>query len=93
MRVAIYGVGFIVLIWAIVSCTAGAVVCVPLQRLWNPTVAGTCFNLSKFYVGIQIPNVITDIAIFVIPLPVIRMLPLPAHERWSLVGIFSVGLL
>jgi len=85
VRISIYIVGLIVLVWT--------VVCVPLEKLWNPTIAGSCFNLSKFYVGIQIPNVVTDFAIFVILLPVIRSLPLPTHEKWSLVALFGVSLL
>lgn len=93
VRICTYIVGVIVLVWTVVCCTAGAVVCVPLEKLWNSTIDGSCFDLSKFYVGIQIPNVVTDVAIFIIPLPVVRSLPLPTHERWSLVAIFGVGLM
>ena len=93
VRIPVYITGLIILVWAVVCCVAGALICIPLEKIWNPTLPGSCFNISKFYVGIQIPNVITDIVIFIIPLPVISHLPLPRHQRWSLVGIFGVGLL
>ncbi|KAJ9611703.1 hypothetical protein H2200_004887, partial [Cladophialophora chaetospira] len=93
VRVPVYIVGIIICVWALVCCVAGAFLCVPLKKLWDPSVPGSCFDVTAFYVGLQIPNVVTDVAIFLLPLPAIRTLPLPSSQKWSLVAIFGVGLL
>lgn len=45
--------------------------CVPVSALWDPTQPGTCIDLAAFYQGSGIPNVLLNLLILVLPLPMI----------------------
>lgn len=46
-----------------------------------PTKPGNCINMVSFYYGLQIPNVITDAVILIIPLKEVVGLDLPANQK------------
>ncbi|RAL61105.1 hypothetical protein DID88_010445 [Monilinia fructigena] len=50
----------IVTAWGISVIVVSATSCIPLKALWNLEVHGKCVSLTKFYLGISFPNVITD---------------------------------
>jgi hypothetical protein len=77
--------------WAIILSFVGAFICNPVQKAWNPQLPGTCLDLVSFYYGLQIPNIVTDIIILVMPIKVILNLPLSKPQKVSLLGIFAVG--
>lgn len=56
-----------VVIWTICIFMMSVTICIPLQRFWNPSVPGGCLNITDFYYGMQIPNILTDIFIVVCP--------------------------
>ncbi|CAG8977342.1 hypothetical protein HYALB_00011356 [Hymenoscyphus albidus] len=69
MTIAVRIMLAITTLWLIGSGTAALLSCVPLQKLWNPAVPGTCIKSRTLYIGAAIPNVITDFVILIIPLP------------------------
>lgn len=85
--------GIIVSAWAISACVASALICIPFHKLWTPGVAGTCINFRAYYVGLQIPNVLTDIFIVVIPLREVFGLTMTRTQKHILVGIFGIAAL
>ena len=88
-----YVVAIIVAVWFVVANTVGALLCIPVTKVWRPSTPGGCIDLASFYYGLQIPNIVTDVAILVIPVKTIWSLPLPKVERISLQGIFLFGVL
>lgn len=44
-----------------------------------------------FFVGIAVPNIITDVALLVLPLPYIWRLHRAKSQKIALVGIFMLG--
>lgn len=85
--------GVVVVVWCAAVCVASILICIPLDKAWDPTVTGACINLPKFFYGIQIPNVVTDVLILVLPLPAIARLQLPFGKKMGLMGLFAVGIL
>ncbi|OCK76235.1 hypothetical protein K432DRAFT_306780, partial [Lepidopterella palustris CBS 459.81] len=81
-----------VLCWGIAITATLAVVCRPINAFWDDDVKGTCLNLVTFTYFTNISNLVTDIWIFLLPIPVIMRLQLPLHRKLALVGIFSIGL-
>ncbi|GKZ95726.1 hypothetical protein AnigIFM59636_009734 [Aspergillus niger] len=69
------------------------VVCIPLEKLWNPTIPGGCIDLAKFYYGLQIPNIVTDAVILALPLKHVWNLQVPRAQKIMLTGIFCLGAL
>lgn len=73
--------------------------CDPVSGFWerysptNPTTPRCPVDSNKYFDGNAIPNIITDAAILVLPLPFIWTLQLRRSQKVALTGIFALGLL
>lgn len=52
---------------------------------------GHCIDQTKFYKAMIIPNIITDLVIFCLPVVEIRKLHLPRSPRIGLASVFILG--
>lgn len=93
MLLSVNAVGFLVILWCFGVCLIGSVTCVPTRKLWNPTIPGGCIDLPKFYYELQIPNIVTDAVILVMPMKIVWDLPISRVQKMLLSGIFVLGLL
>jgi hypothetical protein len=93
MAHAVYVVSLIVVLWCFGGCLIGAVVCIPTKKLWYPELPGGCIDLAAFYYGLQIPNIVTDAVIILMPVRVVLKLPIPRPEKALLSLIFVLGAL
>ncbi|OJJ62647.1 hypothetical protein ASPSYDRAFT_41316 [Aspergillus sydowii CBS 593.65] len=93
MVLAVNIVGAMVVLWCFGACLIGAVTCIPFRKLWDPTIPGGCIDLAKFYYGLQIPNIVTDAVILVMPLRVVWDLQMKRVQKVLLTGIFMLGFL
>ncbi|KAI2782492.1 hypothetical protein F4815DRAFT_43507 [Daldinia loculata] len=76
--------------WSMSQIAVGIFICDPVSGFWEKS-AGSCIgNYPQWYINAA-GNIATDIAIFVLPLPVLRHLHLPKAQRLVLIGIFSFG--
>jgi hypothetical protein len=46
-----------------------------------------------FWLSMGVLNVVTDVVIFILPLPLLQKLTLPTSQKMALIGVFSLGLL
>ena len=68
--------------------------CNPPSKTWDVSVTeGSCIDKAAFYVASGAINVVTDILIFVLPLPTIWTLQVPPRQRFGLVLVFMTGIL
>ncbi|KAK3995913.1 hypothetical protein QBC44DRAFT_365884 [Cladorrhinum sp. PSN332] len=82
---------FIVGGWALSQVLVGIFMCTPVQGFWDHTIESTCIpNIPQWYINAA-GNIVTDLAVFVMPLPALWKLTLPRAQRYFLVGIFSLG--
>ncbi|KAF2710839.1 hypothetical protein K504DRAFT_500782 [Pleomassaria siparia CBS 279.74] len=81
-----------VLVWGIGITVALAVVCRPIEAYWDSNVVGKCLNLVTFTYFTNISNLVTDVWIFLMPIPVIWHLQLQLRKKLLLSFIFSIGL-
>ncbi|RAH80408.1 integral membrane protein, partial [Aspergillus japonicus CBS 114.51] len=84
-------VACIVILWCFGVCLIGAVTCMPFKKLWEPNLPGGCINLAQFYYGLQIPNILTDAIILVLPMKAVWNLQVPRSQKVMLSGIFLIG--
>lgn len=90
VRIAIYAIGALVVIWGIVAFFLSIFQCTARAR----TIPGAhCMSTFKFFLGTAIPNTLLDISLLVLPLRVLWTLQLSTQKRIALSTIFSVGLL
>ena len=59
--------------------------------MWNPFVLGRCINIHSFFIGIAVPNIITDIALLVMPLPYMWRLQVTLPKKIALMFVFILG--
>ena len=81
-----------VVAWGIGITVTLFLVCRPLQAYWDYTVNAKCFNIVPFVYFTNISNLITDIWIFLMPVPMIWHLQLPTKKKLLLSLIFCIGL-
>ena len=81
-----------VIAWGIGITVTLALACRPIEAFWDATVKGDCLNLVHFTYFTNITNMITDVWIFLMPVPVIWHLQLQTKKKLLLCFIFSVGI-
>ena len=62
-----------------------------MNALWDPTVAGHCINAPAVYAASNVPNVVADIGIMVVPLPTLCRLQMPWSKKIGTVVVFLAG--
>lgn len=67
-RIVVYVVLFIVVGYSLSAGLAFLYLCTPMEKLWNPTVVGTCVNENAAYLASAILNSTTDIIILLLPI-------------------------
>ncbi|CAI7652713.1 unnamed protein product [Penicillium glandicola] len=76
--------------WAIVS---GFVPCVPVAKFWNRELPGNCLNFEAVWFFNASMNIATDIALLLLPMPLLSQLQLPRTQKIALMGVFAIGIL
>ncbi|KAJ4393158.1 hypothetical protein N0V93_002365 [Gnomoniopsis smithogilvyi] len=91
MKRVIWVGGTIIMLWAISQLLVVIFNCTPVQKFWETDLDGTCIpNLPFWYINAA-GNIVTDLAIFIMPLPVLNRLQLRKKQKYFLLGIFSLG--
>ncbi|KAK5124276.1 hypothetical protein LTR85_001979 [Meristemomyces frigidus] len=83
----------VVTLWCVCIIFAAAFICQPIWKLWEPMTEGKCLNLAAFYYGMQIPNIITDLAIILCPVRQIAGLDLSHKMRIGALSMFALGMI
>ncbi|RYO83188.1 hypothetical protein DL762_006233 [Monosporascus cannonballus] len=72
---------------------SGSLSCTPFERLWDPTVPGTCRNRKAYDVATASFSLVSDIFILLLPQRVIWKLRLRREKKIGIAVIFAVGVL
>ncbi|KAK9774331.1 putative Integral membrane protein [Seiridium cardinale] len=65
-------------------------ICNPVSKSWNitiPVTEGSCINAVALYFATAIANIITDVMVMVLPIPLILKLQMP---KWQKIGVMAV---
>ncbi|KAH7095342.1 hypothetical protein FB567DRAFT_601183 [Paraphoma chrysanthemicola] len=66
--------------------------CRPFMRAWDITITeGSCIDRTPIYMATAVLNIITDILLLVLPIPMIVKLQMPTKQKAGLICIFGVG--
>jgi hypothetical protein len=68
-------------------------VCMPVATFWDPDVGGFCLDNGTIWYVMAGVNVVTDFAVFTMPIPVISSLHLPTRQKAMLLIVFTLGIL
>lgn len=83
------------LCWTIAGAIAGGSTCKPGAAAAGIVEASdkTCEEGFKVWLAHGVINIITDVLIYIMPLPLIRTLPLSKGQKIALFSVFSLGFL
>lgn len=76
--------------WAFVS---GYLNCVPVAKFWDPSIPGHCLSFKGLWFFNASMNILTDVTLLVMPMPLLSQLQLPRMQKLALMGVFAVGIL
>ena len=83
----------LVTLWLIAIEITVLAECQPISGLWDFTESSRCINLQSFFVGSGIPNVLLNVLIVGLPIPMVWTLEIDRKYRWALSGVFALGTL
>ncbi len=90
-KVAFWILGAIILGWYIAVTLLALFNCVPLNKLWNPSISGHCVSQHSAFLGATISNFIVDFMILFLPMPMLWQLHLETSRKIGLVAVFTAG--
>jgi hypothetical protein len=67
--------------------------CKPVALAWNPTLTGSCLKLEVTPYTTAVFNIISDIYILLLPMPLIWNLNLKTQRKMRLIAVFGMGIL
>lgn len=65
--------------------------CRPVKFNWDKSIPGTCFDTALFAQSSSIPNIVTDLAILVLPIRTVMALRISLGRKIGLLFIFLTG--
>lgn len=86
----------IVAVWGAGIILTAFFLCVPMEANWNmmiPEEDKTCIPIIPFYYGLQIPNIVTDLLIIVVPIREVMRLQLNKRLKTGAITMFALGLI
>ncbi|RFU79629.1 integral membrane [Trichoderma arundinaceum] len=79
-------------VWMLQTILTSFLVCQPVNVNWDPTVQGHCGNGRVAYALFSIFDIITDVAIIILPLRLLARLQMEKIYKIALIGVFAFGL-
>ncbi|KAJ0120563.1 hypothetical protein J7T55_015292 [Diaporthe amygdali] len=89
----VYGVMGIVVAYWIGTFWADAFLCDPPRKAWDITTPGTCGNANMMYTAMASADLIIDIIVILLPMPILWRLQLRTSRKVLLTAIFGLGLM
>ena len=93
MTLAVSTVGTFVICWYISIQITAIVQCLPIHYYWHRTGQGHCIEHNKFYIALAALNLMTDVLILVVPIPLVWRLNTSRTKKIGLSVVFSLGAL
>lgn len=93
MKTVIIVATVLIMCWSVSQLLVATFNCSPIPKFWDDSISGSCIPNYPFWYINAAGNIATDVAIFVMPLPVLGKLNLRKAQKIMLMGIFSLGFL
>ncbi|CAI0649254.1 Satratoxin biosynthesis SC1 cluster protein 4 [Colletotrichum siamense] len=77
--------------WGVSVVIMSLAFCTPIAGFWDHSIPAKCLSQQVLYYVFGACSIITDVIIFLLPLPALMKLQLPRSQKWYLLGIFSLG--
>jgi hypothetical protein len=87
------GVMGLICCWSVVMILLICLQCLPLAHVWDDTIPAKCFDLDPGVLLqiVSIGNIVTDVIILLLPIPVVWRLKLTRDQKVGLTMVFCLG--
>lgn len=96
-RIAVYTAAVVVVAWWLAVLFADIFQCVPVNAFWAFHVKNVntarCMDTFTFSIGTGVSNLVTDIMVLCLPMPMVWSLRTNRAQKISLTGVFLLGFL
>lgn len=83
-------IGMVISNW-IAFILASTFQCSPVEYQWNKKISGHCFDVQTYYKFVNVPNILTDAVMLVLPMPMVWHLNIPRTHKLGLTVVFLAG--
>lgn len=91
-KLAVYAVASFVIAWCPAVFFTDMFQCSPVAFAWDKSIhGGTCINVLAFFRYIAVPIVLSDVAVLLLPLPMIWQLHMTSKQKLALSSVFLLG--
>ena len=93
-RIAWFGISVWCILWLISTLFAAIFQCYPVSFAWTKvatTIKGTCLDFPALLYATAVLNIITDVAILLLPMPIVWHLRIQMSQKIAISGIFLLG--
>ncbi|KAJ5210990.1 hypothetical protein N7491_010805 [Penicillium cf. griseofulvum] len=91
-RRVVIGTATFIICWLAAMEIGLGLECIPIESIWNSDIKGKCINLVAFSYFTNITNLITDVWVFLLPLPIIFRLQINRRRKFEIACVFAIGL-
>ncbi|KAG8169289.1 hypothetical protein KVR01_000034 [Diaporthe batatas] len=67
--------------------------CIPISGFWNPSPTDKCISREGLWLAHSGINIVTDVIIFLIPVPTVLKLNMNSRQKIAVIGVFCVGII
>jgi hypothetical protein len=92
-RIAAYTTTAFAVLWAVGTILMILTICRPLPKFWNRELPGECGDLVTTLLVFGGLDVVLDVVILLLPIPMVWQLQMPFANKIGLACIFAMGLL
>lgn len=79
--------------WSISLVLVQVFTCAPISGFWRKDIESSCIpSLPLWYINAG-GNILTDVILFALPIPIVWKLQMPRSQRVSLLAVFCLGFL
>jgi hypothetical protein len=90
----IYILGYSQLANTIASIIVNALQCIPINKVWDPSVTGArCVQSGAWVAGVESTNSGIDLGITILAMVMIRSVQMRTSTKWKLAAVFALGAL
>jgi hypothetical protein len=85
MVITSYVTGGFIVAWALATVLSGSLICRPFALNWDQTLDGTCGDQVLSYTITGSLNLVTDVVVFMLPMPYLWGLQLKLYKKVVLI--------
>ena len=80
-----------IVMWCVSALLVAIFACRPIAHFWTQSLPGRCINVKKFVMVEAGLTIFTDVALLVLPMPMVWVLKISRQQKIALSGIFLLG--